>query len=746
MRKKKFLSIFSQLNHNENQMFRKFLPSLLALTLALYPLHATDYPTQSASENEVVFPNPASLKPTWWKSFDGDGVPHALSAETIESVDETLTTLAYQLEDEDERQSALRVIQQIHANMESLLTIRKQAVSRPVIAWIPKAKYTLSEYIALSDQVKNLDSEIALGKRELKKQQAFFNNFKKSQISAFNDYIALDAPPNVKYVQGLQIMSKRFRLAYLEDEIRLSKEFIKSQQRQLERLGNEREQVAERLDLASLNPQELTELRRKSKVSRLQEHDRLLALEAQSIQSGQAGQAGTLINTLNQKVTLSLAKEALYGAQEIYCDLALLFQEMVTAPIASKKYREQVKHLGAVAETFTEQAELWRAIANDEMDDSSKALLLERDSRSKSAGVIQERNRIALDTMVVLDNLVQEIYHINLIEGIAMKVHSKDESFFDTFKFYASKAIDGIRAHGVSWMKHTLFEIGDTPINLGSITKACLVLFFTFWVSRFLRRGLVKIARTKNRDSESEASIYTFSRLLHYGILLVGVLFALVSIGVTLSSLALIIGALGIGIGFGLQNMVNNFLCGLVILFERNVKVGDLIEIEAGLSGKIAEVNVQNTTIHTADGTDIIVPNSTIIGSRLTNWTKDDPYQRLHIPFSTSLDSDQDFVKKVISKAALDGTKAIKESHIPAKPDVWLVRIGECSLDFELVVWVTLAGCYGRQGIMASYVSVIEKTLKSNNISIPFPQRDLHIKSIADGVSLKPISGGKKGE
>ncbi|MCB1119775.1 MAG: mechanosensitive ion channel, partial [Chlamydiia bacterium] len=216
---------------------------------------------------------------------------------------------------------------------------------------------------------------------------------------------------------------------------------------------------------------------------------------------------------------------------------------------------------------------------------------------------------------------------------------------------------------------------------------------------------------------------------LHYVIVISGIIIALSTLGLTFSNIAIIIGALGIGIGFGLQNIVNNFLCGLAILFERNVKIGDYVELESGLKGKITEVNVQNTTIHTHDGLDILVPNSMIVGKQLVNWTKKDPFQRLHVPFGVAYGTDQEKVRQVVLDAIKDLSPTLDQTRGVPNPEVWLVKFGESSLDFELVVWVNIYRSRGHRALTALYLSTIETAFKHNGITIPFPQRDLHLKT-----------------
>ncbi len=203
---------------------------------------------------------------------------------------------------------------------------------------------------------------------------------------------------------------------------------------------------------------------------------------------------------------------------------------------------------------------------------------------------------------------------------------------------------------------------------------------------------------------------------------------ALSSIGLDFSNLALVAGALSVGIGFGLQSIVNNFVSGLIILFEHTLRVGDYIELDTGLTGTVKSINVRSTLINTNDNIDIVVPNSEFVTTRLTNWTLGERILRVRIPFGVAYGSDKDTVKKAALEAAAEVQYTL--THMKGRePDVWLVEYGDNSLNFLLLVWVNRQGARRPTRTRAAYLWALETKLAEHGIEIPFPQRDLHLRS-----------------
>lgn len=193
-------------------------------------------------------------------------------------------------------------------------------------------------------------------------------------------------------------------------------------------------------------------------------------------------------------------------------------------------------------------------------------------------------------------------------------------------------------------------------------------------------------------------------------------------------------GALGVGIGFGLQNIFSNFVSGIIILLERILKVGDFVDLQSGVMGRVSEINMRYTRITTNDAVDIIVPNSEFINGRVINWTLGDMTRRVHIPFGVAYGTDKELVRSCALKAASQLPYTIEdEDH---QSDVWLTCFGDSSLNFELVVWVGIEGVRAPSKVLAKYLWAIETELGLAGVEIPFPQRDLHVRSGTIDVNL----------
>lgn len=285
------------------------------------------------------------------------------------------------------------------------------------------------------------------------------------------------------------------------------------------------------------------------------------------------------------------------------------------------------------------------------------------------------------------------------------------------------------------WLGRPLFEVGDIQLTTLNLIHIVVILTIAWWVSKLGRRGIERLSAL--RPNMNRASVYTLSRLLHYIVMTVGFLIGLSAIGIDLSKFALFASALGVGVGFGLQTLVSNFIAGLMLLFEKSLKVGDYIELESGISGEVREINIRSTVITTNDNIDIVVPNSVFVNGHVMNWTMRDVYRRIHVPFGVAYGSDKELVRKAVLEAAdtVPHTLTTDESR---KPQVWLTGFGDSSLDFELIVWLT-SGAVKRPGaVQADYLWAIETALGKYGIEIPFPQRDLHVRSWSSR-ALAPI-------
>jgi len=276
------------------------------------------------------------------------------------------------------------------------------------------------------------------------------------------------------------------------------------------------------------------------------------------------------------------------------------------------------------------------------------------------------------------------------------------------------------------------FAIGGTQISLLTICGLIVILLIVWRVGIAFEQTIVRIGR--NQDKEFSPGWYALSRISRYVIWITGLIMGLGYLGFSMGSFAMIGGAIGVGLGFGLQNVISNFVAGIIILIEKIIKVGDFVDLQSGVMGQVAEINLRYTRVTTTDLIDIIVPNSEFTSGRVVNWTLNERERRLHVPFSVAYGADKQQVKEAAIAAALavSGTESIQGRE----PDAWLVKFGDSSLDFELVVWVGPDLIVTPGKTQAQYLWAIEDELKKRQIEIPFPQRDLHIRSGTLAVTL----------
>lgn len=272
------------------------------------------------------------------------------------------------------------------------------------------------------------------------------------------------------------------------------------------------------------------------------------------------------------------------------------------------------------------------------------------------------------------------------------------------------------------------FDIGKVHVSALAVLKGALLLALLLWTAS--RLSALAERRMTSLPRLTPSLQLLFTKLLKIGLFAVAVLVAMGSIGIDITALAVFTGAVGVGIGFGLQAMVSNFVAGIILLVERSLKIGDFVELPSGVRGEVREINIRNTVVTTNDNIDIIVPNSEFVNGAVTNWTFQDSYRRLRVPFGVAYGTD----KELVRKAGLEAADAVEFTLTDAprrRPQVWLVAFGDSSLDFELVVWLRPEAIKRPAAVNAAYCWALETALGNNGIEIPFPQRDLHIRSAA---------------
>ncbi len=274
---------------------------------------------------------------------------------------------------------------------------------------------------------------------------------------------------------------------------------------------------------------------------------------------------------------------------------------------------------------------------------------------------------------------------------------------------------------------------GSLSISLGSVLTFFLTLLVAVTLSRLLR--FVLEADVLTRFDSRRGLSHALSRTAQYVVLLLGFYVAATAAGIDMNRFTLLAGALGVGIGFGLQNIVNNFVSGLILLFERPIQVGDAIEV-GGVLGDVTRIGVRSSTLRTAQGAEVIVPNATLIAERVVNWTFTDRARRSELRVGVAYGSDLRRVMDVLVASA----KAQRGVLPYPAPTALFLGFGESSLSFELRFWTQ----FDQIPDTPSEVAIAaHAALKEAGIELPFPQRDLHVRSLDPGVA-QSLAGTRK--
>src|SRR2546429_704607 len=258
-------------------------------------------------------------------------------------------------------------------------------------------------------------------------------------------------------------------------------------------------------------------------------------------------------------------------------------------------------------------------------------------------------------------------------------------------------------------------------LSLVQIFLLVALLVAVFWLSSGTKHFLFN--RLLAQSGLDRALQYGIAQIIANVVLVVGVLIVLENTGIHLGALAVFAGAVGVGVGFGLQNIASNFISGLVILAERPITIGDRVEV-AGITGQVQQISARRTVIRTNDNISLNVPNTKFIDSPVTNWTYGDPRVRFRIPVGVAYGSDIAKVREALLAAGRENPNTLKD---PA-PSVFLEKFGDSTIDFQLVVWSSEMSA--RPSRYRSDLNfAIEQKFREAGIEIAFPQRDLHIRS-----------------
>ena len=278
------------------------------------------------------------------------------------------------------------------------------------------------------------------------------------------------------------------------------------------------------------------------------------------------------------------------------------------------------------------------------------------------------------------------------------------------------------------FVNYPLIVYGKKTITLLNILNFVIVFVLGFAFGSLYKNRILKKSHYFQKLNISSRTLV--ANLGYYLIITLTLLTALNMLGLDLTSLTIVAGALSIGVGFGLQNIVSNFISGIILIFEKSIRVGDYIEISGDFRGRVTDIRMRSVSVRTNDGVEVIVPNQSFIQNNVINWTLSDDTIRLHLPFSVAYGTDVVAVRKAVLEAVQESSLDLVRNDPERVPTVWMTAMNSSSVDFSLVVWI-----YGKSTVAPStarsdFLILIYEALNKNGITIPFPQLDVHLKKV----------------
>lgn len=687
-------------------------------------------------------PNPLALTEDWWDYFKVD---NKLLPKRIDQFSKSLDELVKN--SPKGTQVKIRpLVTKIKTNLYAYLLAKTQTIEPPPPITPIKKSYTVDEVVKLNRHIRNSEILLQSDQENFNEKERHIKAGREEIRKLESDYDAAKDRSEEKLIAGLRLMNFQISLqlaeikqTLLEHELKVEKELINRQKAEL---------TAAKETVTS-NQQELLQKEKDFKQAENEWRKKSLDLRRQEAQSlsvfdfSQKGDVAKLQNGLLELKLLNASiEEALALNQKIVNRIELEWVQYLNSPI-KKEFQDLDKNAeewNNDINQLNQKVKDWEISINRDIQRAQEWLSINVDVSNEESKTIQNLQeqilQMAEQSLVLINQLKNEIQDSEFLLSLVNKAIAAHKGGYKHLLSSIWDSVTEIYNNVSSWVTQPWFQVGKTVINAWSIIKFILVILISIWIARTVRALIHRFAM--KRQGVRLSLIYRVNRLFQYFIIVIGVIIAMTVIGFNFSNFVLIAGALGVGLGFGLQALFNNFVSGLVILFENQLKVGDYIELESGVIGEIKEINVRSTYVKTNDGIAVMIPNSELTSSRVINWTHKEPFRRIQVHFGVAYGSDKEKVKEVVMEAVLNVPVTLKKSWVP-EPKVFMESMGESSLNFIVSVWVDDAATKRSTYTKSMYLWAIHDALIQNDIKIPFPQMDLHVENMLDKKTFKEL-------
>jgi len=696
---------------------KRFLILLLGAMVALSS-HAQNDLEDVAPER----PELPSLEATWWSYFERPGDDAQTQADAfLAYIGEQIAGL--QTPNQAAGQSLLDAISD---NLSAFIALSEEPESKARVLPEPAVNYSIDELLGIAAESRQAAASAAQEQLEVEREQRILDGASRRRDLAFKDYVSA-AEGDERLLAALRLIQTRSAQAIADRRLMFLTQHYQRATAYAEATAERVEFAAERL---STTPEEagLFDL-----FKQVREQEEAVNKSQEQLRAAELAATGLDLDTAQGRSQQQLQQQKLVDA-----GVSLALAEVALAEAQTRRWWTELQpatlpDMNILQEQALQWSELLRRIEESVTDwqrDTEDELLavqtVARDDLDRaSRRLLDQRLGVAQGTLNKIGDLDTAVADLELTSQAVDNAVAEYSGAFRSWFTGVSRDLKALSLRVVGLGDVTLFSVGETPVTGGDILRVLIILSVAYLLSRGVRHA---IGRVSERESAgTQASLYTVGRLTHYTIIILAVFIALSTIGLDFGKLALIAGALSVGIGFGLQSIVGNFVSGLIILFEHSLRVGDYVELDTGLTGTVKSINVRSTLINTNDNIDIVVPNSEFVTTRLTNWTLGERILRVRIPFGVAYGSDKELVRKAAQEAAAEVSYTLTNMK-GRGPEVWLVDFGESSLNFLLLVWVNRQGARRPTRTRAAYLWELESKLTEYGIEIPFPQRDLNLR------------------
>lgn len=622
-------------------------------------------PALLLEEKVTKLPNPYNLQSNWWEYYV------ASSSDLQDRIEETkaqFSAISNQL-DESQRAQFDALSGKFLEAINRLRQLKIEPAIPPTYAPIFPKEYSYSQWLRLRDQKLELERLLAKNSPQEKLLALSIKSRTRFLDSSFSSYLTTKHKDSFeRLIKGLEIMTMQANVEVEELNLKELKSATQAIQESLEKLSKEIAYSHTRLNYASAPLESLQKELVEAKEHLDQVQREVGTVYENRTYSNEGERVGHFLSLNLRRIEACLEVINLESQVEI---IKLGLNKEKSDP---QSVREQIQKKQELVHKYAAQLKEWKEKRQIFLEET----LVERQTLANTT----EHQEILDEIGTIEVQLLFAEFYLKQLNAMKKQLPLTVSTFFLAGWEWIR---DLISAHG-DWYNQSLFKIRSVPVTPLGLFKFILIIVIAYLIGKLLRRSIHKLG--KKTQFIKSSSVYIISRIVYYVVLLIGIMIAGASIGFDLTAFAVIAGVVAVWVGLSLQGIFHNFVCGIIVLLSRTVKMKDILELPSGDVGKVTDVNLRTTILTTSDGTELVVPNAELVGNRFVNRTLTKYSRRITVPFQLPYDVDKQFVKEKI----LEGIREIPITLATPEADVWFngysISAERIVLECTLAVWV----------------------------------------------------------